>query len=52
MVETPLSEKLTDSVLAELGRALDSLRYGSVQIIVQDSKIIQIDKIEKIRLDK
>ena len=33
-------------------RALKGLSHGSVNIIVQDSKIIQIDRIEKVRLGK
>lgn len=43
---------LTPSALNQLARALNGLTHGSVQIIVQDSKIIQIDKIEKFRLNK
>ena len=35
--------------LRELARMLDDMRYGSIQIHVQDGKIIQIDKIDKIR---
>jgi len=38
--------------LLQILQALRSIRYGSVQIIVQDAKIVQIDKIEKIRLEK
>jgi hypothetical protein len=26
------------------------IRYGSVQIVIQDSKVVQIDKVERIRL--
>jgi hypothetical protein len=29
-----------------------SLRYGVVEIIVHDSRVIQIEKTEKMRLDK
>jgi hypothetical protein len=29
-----------------------SLRYGVVQIVVQDSLVIQIEKTERVRLDK
>jgi hypothetical protein len=31
-------------------RAIRDIRYGSVQIIIQDSKVVQIEKLEKIRL--
>jgi hypothetical protein len=29
-----------------------SLRYGVVQIVVHDSQVTQIDKTERVRLDK
>jgi hypothetical protein len=30
--------------------AVESIRYGVVQLIIQDGRIVQIDKTEKIRL--
>ncbi len=39
-------------LLLQILEALRSIRYGCVQIIVQDSKVVQIDKTEKIRFDK
>lgn len=30
--------------------AVRSIKYGYVQVIVQDSRVVQIDKTEKIRL--
>ncbi|MDA8233678.1 MAG: YezD family protein [Clostridia bacterium] len=30
--------------------AIKSMKYGNITIVVQDSKIVQIDKTEKIRL--
>jgi hypothetical protein len=36
----------------EILRAVRSLRYGSVEIIIHDSKVVQIERKEKIRLDK
>jgi hypothetical protein len=32
--------------------AIKSIRHGSVEIIIHDSKVVQIDRKEKIRLDK
>lgn len=29
-----------------------SLRYGTVEIVVHDSRVIQIEKTERVRLDK
>jgi hypothetical protein len=31
---------------------VDSLRYGAVQIVVHDSQVTQIEKTERVRLDK
>jgi hypothetical protein len=38
---------LTQKIL----RALQEIRYGSVEIIIHDSKVVQIERREKIRLD-
>jgi len=39
-------------LLSQILKAVRSIRYGYVQIIVQDSKVVQIDKTEKIRFDQ
>ncbi len=39
-------------LLQQILKALRSIRYGCVQIFIQDSKVVQIDKTEKIRFDK
>ena len=49
IVDFKESEK---NLLLQILKALRSIRYGYVQIIVQDSKVVQIDKTEKIRFDK
>lgn len=36
----------------EIVRAIKTIRYGSVEIIIHDSKVVQIERKEKIRLDK
>ena len=36
--------------LAAVQEAITSIRFGVVQIIIQDGRIVQIDKTEKIRL--
>lgn len=38
--------RLLDRVLA----AVSSIRYGSVQIVIQDFKIVRIEKVEKIQI--
>ena len=39
-------------VLANVARALRGIRFGYVQITVQDSVVVQIDKTEKMRPDR
>jgi hypothetical protein len=36
--------------LATIEEMIQSLKYGSVTIIVQDGKVIQIEKTEKLRV--
>jgi hypothetical protein len=34
----------------DIEKAVGSIRYGVVQLIIQDGRVVQIDKTEKIRL--
>jgi hypothetical protein len=44
---------LTNANWLELVRQqVDSLRYGVVEIVVHDSQVTQIEKTERLRLDK
>lgn len=45
-IETPLNE----AVMTALSEALRGVRYGTVTIIIQDGRIIQIDRTERRRL--
>ncbi|MCC6493767.1 MAG: YezD family protein [Pirellulales bacterium] len=40
----------SEDELREISASLQGLRYGSVNIVVQDGVIIQIDRLEKKRL--
>jgi hypothetical protein len=37
-------------LLRQILKAVQSVRHGQVQIIIQDSRVVQIDKTEKLRL--
>jgi len=39
--------QLTQQIL----RALQEIRYGSVEIVIHDAKVVQIERKEKIRID-
>ena len=40
------------TVLSEVLQAIQRVRHGYVQVIVQDGRAIQIDTMEKKRLDR
>lgn len=50
MVDNKRKEEQEDKYLKKIKEIIADIKYGSVNLIIQDGKIIQIDKIEKIRL--
>ncbi|WP_413380235.1 YezD family protein [Alkalihalobacillus sp. 1P02AB] len=44
------AEKSLEQVSETLKDLLEGLQYGSITIIVQDGKIIQLEKNEKVRI--
>jgi hypothetical protein len=52
MKEGPAQEPEAEEmqVVRLILHAIREIRYGSVQIVIQDSKVVQIEKVEKIRL--
>jgi hypothetical protein len=57
-MNTPLKQtsRLADETYRQLTqeilRALQEIRYGSVEIVIHDSQVVQIERKEKIRIDK
>lgn len=49
---TAVSSHVEHEIVQAILAAIKSLCYGSVEIIVQDSKVVQIERREKIRFDK
>lgn len=50
MKETEGKQVLDSSHLGTLEEMLSDLKYGSITLIIQDGKIVQIDKTEKHRM--
>jgi len=56
-MNTPLKQtsRLADETHRQLTqqilRALQEIRFGSVEIVIHDSKVVQIERKEKIRID-
>ena len=41
---------LDNTALSDIYNAIQEIKYGSVQIHIQDGRVIQVDKIDKIRM--
>jgi hypothetical protein len=41
---------MNESLLREVAAALEGLHYGSIEIVVHDSRVVQIERREKMRL--
>jgi len=51
-IETSLPSGALPEWLALVWRQVGSLRYGVVEIVVHDSRVIQIEKTERVRLER
>lgn len=47
-----LKDESDEKIFLNLLKSIKSIEYGYIQIIIQNSQIVQIDKTEKIRLNK
>lgn len=43
---------IENRILDEIAQALQGLRFGSVEVIVHDGKVTQIERREKLRLQR
>ena len=48
---TDTENKLPAMIAQEILRVVSSIEYGSVEVVVHDSKVVQIEYREKIRLN-
>jgi hypothetical protein len=51
-IDIPLEGKLNGDVERALREALRSIRFGTVTLVVQDGRVIQIERNEKFRFTK
>ncbi len=47
----PTSEERLAAVTLEIIRAIESVDYGSVEIVIRNSRVVQIERKEKFRFD-
>lgn len=50
MQKTEKKQTLDNNQIETLEKLLQDMKYGSITLIVQDGKVIQIDKTEKYRM--
>ena len=43
---------VADEILSRIVKAIRGVRYGAVEIVIQDSRVVQIERKEKFRFDK
>jgi len=41
-----------DEILRRIASAINGVRFGSVEVVIQDSRVVQIERKEKFRFDK
>ena len=41
-----------DENLRRIATAISGVRFGSVEVVIQDSRVVQIERKEKFRFDK
>jgi hypothetical protein len=46
------SQKHNQDIAQKILLAIKDLRFGSVEIVIHDSKVVQIERKEKIRIDQ
>ena len=47
----PTSDERLAAVTREIIRAIESVDYGSVEIVIRNSRVVQIERKEKFRFD-
>ena len=48
---SPPEQGWSQDIVQQILTAIKDVRYGSVEIIIHDSKVVQIERKEKIRLE-
>lgn len=46
------NRRVSEEVAQEILRTVDSIEYGSVEIVIHDGKVVQIECREKIRVNQ
>jgi len=52
MIDDEKNQEGAREALARISAALRGLRYGTVTAVVQDGVVVQVDRTEKVRIEK
>ena len=50
--EVQVEPDSNDEILRRIASAISGVRFGSVEVVIQDSRVVQIERKEKFRFDK
>lgn len=50
--DKPTLNKINEPIVIKILQTIQSLKYGSIEIVIHNSKIVQINKTEKMRFDE
>lgn len=51
-LSTHAANKVTEEQIERIIQSIEDIDYGSIEIVIHNSKIVQIEKKEKIRFQK
>jgi hypothetical protein len=43
--------RLPPALLSELRQALQSIRYGAIELVIHEGRVVQLERHEKVRFD-
>ena len=50
--DSPPESPHENEILQRIAIAISGVRFGSVEVVIQDSRVVQIERKEKFRFDK
>lgn len=50
--QTETSGHCENEVIRRIANAISGVRFGSVEVVIHDSRVVQIERKEKFRFDK
>jgi hypothetical protein len=50
-IRKPSNAQPTSEVVAQIALVLQGIQFGSVEIVIHDGKVVQIERREKLRFD-